>query len=229
MTSLIAPRSGSSAVISRPKLPALSAVERAGRDGVVSHSIPVDIGASHPKPVRKALLILAVIVSGCGRGTNPSPRPSFVLDASKPFVVELGRGSGWRGLDIIRIDQTGSVEMQRVGRDANMESAALRLPAADIEKLVDLINAHQLTSMARTYSDPGVADGTQWVLWIQQSPADKSIYCNNAFPKQITAFAGDLDALLQTAGAGSVVWSAVPRQKALDQQSALWDRIRSAK
>jgi hypothetical protein len=179
--------------------------------------------------MRKILLILAVIVSGCGCGTNPSAPRSFVLDPSKPFVVELGRGRGLHGLDIIRIDQTGSVELQRVKQDASIESAALRLPAADIKKLVDLINAGQLTSMARAYSDPGVADGTQWVLWIQQSPADKSISFNSAFPKQITAFASDLDALLQTAGVGSAVWSAVPRQNAMDQQSALWDRVRSAK
>lgn len=179
--------------------------------------------------MHKTLLILAVIVSGCGRGTNPSPRSSFVLDASKPFIVELGRGSGWRGLDIVRIDQTGSVELQRVKQDASIESAALRLSAAGIKKVVDLINARQLTSMAHTYSDPGIADGTQWVLWIQQSPEDKSIFFNNAFPKQITAFAGDLDALLQTAGAGKAIWSAVPRQRTMDQQLALWDRIRSAK
>jgi hypothetical protein len=183
------------------------------------------------------ILILAVVLAGCDRGgTNsrsqevePDTRPAFVLDGSKPFVIELGRGSGWHGLDVVKIDETGAVRLARVEGRQNPESASLQLSNADVATLVGLINTNRLTSMGRVYSDPRVADGTQWVLWVEQSPSQKSIYFNNSFPSQINAFAGGLDALLQKAGLSAAKWSVMPAQQAQDQQKALWARVEPAR
>ena len=179
--------------------------------------------------MRATLLILAVFLAGCdgcgGSSVEPDSRPAFVLDASKPFVIELGRGSGMRGLDVVRVRETGLVELYRIAGGQNVESASLRLSNADVATLVGLVNSQRLTGMGRTYSDPNVADGTQWILWIEQPPSTKSIYFNNSFPDQITAFAKGLDALLHGAGLATVAWTPVPRQQGREHQAALWARI----
>jgi hypothetical protein len=191
--------------------------------------------------MRLTLLILVAFLVGCGdmstttksgRGkptVEPDTRPAFILDASKPFVIELGRGSGMDGLDIIKVDHTGAVELSRIAAGQNVESASLQLSSADVDTLVGLVNANQMTSMGRTYSIPSLADGTQWVLWIEQSGSEKAIYFNNSFPNQITAYANSLDALLQKAGLNKVKWSPVPQQSGIDQQAALWARIEPAR
>jgi hypothetical protein len=59
--------------------------------------------------MRLTILILAAFLVGCDRDTSktstqtekPDTRPPFVLDPSKPFVIEFGRGSGLQGLDIV--------------------------------------------------------------------------------------------------------------------------------
>jgi hypothetical protein len=176
--------------------------------------------------MRTTLLILVVFLIGCDKGTvEGDPRPAFAIDPSKPFVIELGRGSGMNGLDIVKVDQTGAVELARIAGGQNVESASLRLSSGDTAALVGLVNTNHLTGMSRTYADPRVADGTQWVLWIEQSPSEKAIYFNNSFPSQITAFASELDALLQKAGLKTAKWTPVPKQQGIDQQKALWARI----
>jgi hypothetical protein len=175
------------------------------------------------------LIILAAFLVGCdnaGKQTvTPDTRPAFVLDPSKPFLIELGRGSGWRGLDIVKVDETGTVQLSRIEGRPTAQAASLKLSSADLAALVGLINANQLTSMGRIYSNPRIADGTQWVLWIQQSPSQKSVYFNNSFPNQITAYATGLDALLQKAGLNSAKWSPLPTPQSADRQKALWARI----
>lgn len=194
--------------------------------------------------MRWTLLILAVLLTGCDGGTPTATgdsnrtdtssvehdtRPAFVLDPSQPFVIEFGRGSGRHGLDVVKVDETGFVRLSRVQGHPGTESASLQLSIADIATLVGLVNTNQLTSMGRAYSDPRIADGTQWVLWIEQSPSQKAIYFNNSFPSQINAFARGLDSLLQKAGLSTATWSAVPAQQADAQQTALWARIGSAR
>ena len=82
--------------------------------------------------------------------------------------------------------------------------------------------------MGRTYTLPA-ADGTQWILWIRQSTAEKAIYFNNAFPHEITGFADRLDAMLQNAGLANASWTLITRQQGIAQQAALWDGLRPEK
>jgi hypothetical protein len=181
-------------------------------------------------PVRTLFLIFSTFLGGCDHAppahvVQPDTRPAFALDPSKSFVVEFGRGSGWHGLDIIKVDHSGTVKVSRTTNDHHLESASLKLSRLDLAKLVGLVNTNKLTSLGRTYTDPRIADGTQWVLWIQQGVSEKAIYFNNSFPDEITAFANGLDALLKKAGLNSATWNPVPTQQGIDQQNALWARI----
>jgi hypothetical protein len=190
--------------------------------------------------MRQTLLILAIVLCGCSkRGTTaavgrptvvePDTRPAFALDVSKPFVIELGRGSGLSGLNVVKVSETGVVELHRIAGGANLETTSLRLSDARVKELANLVNSRRLTGMGRSYSDPRVADGTQWVLWIQQLPSEKSIYFNNAFPGEITGFADRLDALLQEASMANASWTPVPEKQGRDEQAALWARIEAPK
>lgn len=179
--------------------------------------------------MRIALLILTALFVGCG-GTSTivveaDTRAPFVLDPSQPFVIELGRGSGQSGLDIVKIDETGAVQLSRSEGRPHPETAALQLSSTALATLVGSVHSHTLTSLGRSYSDPRIADGTQWVLWIEQPPLKKSTYFNNAFPVQITAFASDLDGLLHNAGLGTAKWTALSAPAAASQQQALWARM----
>jgi hypothetical protein len=185
--------------------------------------------------MRLTLLILAVFLVGCDGGNTSTSavetdtRPAFVLDPPRPFVIEFGRGSGLHGLDVVKVDHTGLVQLSRIADGQNVESASLQFSSADVATLVGLVNKNQLTDMGRTYSDPRIADGTQWVLWIEQSPSQKSIHFSNSFPNQITAYANGLDGLLQKVGLSAAKWSPLPAQQGMDQQKELWARIEPAK
>jgi hypothetical protein len=197
------------------------------------HSISFQLTA-----MRIAFLIFVVALLGCNQGppaapnnasgptivVEPDTRPAFVLDASKPFVIELGRGGGLDGYDIVKFDQSGKLELTRRTASGDYDLAALQLTNDEVQALVQLVKTNQLTSMGRMYSDPHIADGSQWILWIEQQPAEKSIYFNNAFPAQITALADGIDALLDKADRQTVSWLPDPEGSA--KQSALSARIR---
>lgn len=184
--------------------------------------------------VRIGLLMIVAILVSCDDGmpaflinknkVDPDPRPAFVLDPSKPFVIEFGRGSGWNGLDIVKLDNNGAVQLTRYEGRPIAESASLKLTAADVTALVDLVNKQKLTSMGRAYYNTAIDDGTQLVLWIEQSHSQKAIYFSNSFPDQIIAFSSGLDAWLDKAGLSTVTWHKFPKTQADIQQKALWAR-----
>jgi len=193
--------------------------------------------------MRPVLLLLIVTLLGCGQRTmptmpgnaassascvvEPDTRPAFALDPAKPFVIELGRGGGLDGLDIVKINETGRVELTQVLGKPIDESAQLQLIAADVSKLVALINSQKITSLGRSYTDPAIADGSQWILWIEQSPHEKAIFFNNSFPPQLMKFVEELDAVLEKNGLNSVAWKPAPQPQTSLQHQALWGRIQS--
>jgi hypothetical protein len=156
---------------------------------------------------------------------KPDTRPAFALDASKPFVIELGRGGGLGGLDIARFDSTGAAEFHRAAARQDAEVTTLRLSPVDVKGLIDLANRLHLTGMGRSYSG-GFIDGTQWLLRIEQGQMEKAVIFDNWFPTEIRQFAAALDAALTRAGLSIATWRAVPRRQEADYQKALWDRIR---
>lgn len=177
-------------------------------------------------PIARALLLfLSCFVIGCSDFTSvPDDRSSFEIDANKPFVIEFGRGSGMHGLDIIRVDHSGQANLTRFERRATPDSTTLQLTDQQVKKVIAFANTSRLTSLAKSYMT-NVEDGTQSVLWIEQGTSQKAIYFNNAFPKEITTFADQLDGILNEAGLPNATWTAAPIEEAKERHAALWKRV----
>ena len=44
----------------------------------------------------------------------PDPKPPWAIDTSRPWSIEVGRGSGWNGLNAVKIDNDGTVVLHRL-------------------------------------------------------------------------------------------------------------------
>jgi hypothetical protein len=189
---------------------------------------------------RTWMIVLVVAIVGCSdsvekddRGhVERDDRPAFTIDPTQPFWLEFGRGSGWHGLDIVKIDQTGRAVLQRMNsehrNDAAVlpwEVATLRLSREALAEVLKAVESNGLTGLHKGYHQD-IADGTQWVLWIKQGEREKSVYFNNSFPPAITGFAAQLDAILVRAGLDKVTWEPVPEQEARQHERELWDSIK---
>jgi hypothetical protein len=157
---------------------------------------------------------------------------AFTIDRTQPFWLEFGRGSGWHGLNTVKLDQTGRVLLHRMKytREENVivqswEVATLQLPQEQLAEVVKAVESNNLMGLHKAYHDKNIADGTQWVLWIKQGDQEKSVYFNNTFPKEITAFAKQLDAILARAGLDKAAWQPVPKQQSRQHERELWDSI----
>jgi hypothetical protein len=195
--------------------------------------------------MRRSLVIVIVlaVATGCSGRVEKDDRPAFTIDRTQPFWLEFGRGSGWHGLDTVKIDQTGRVVLHRMKstRQENLnvlswevatlqvlswEVATLQLPPEVVAEVLKAVESNRLMGLHRAYRDDKIADGTQWVLWIKQGEREKSVYFDNSFPRAITAFAEQVDAILARAGLNKVAWQPVPERESRQHEKELWDSIR---
>jgi hypothetical protein len=177
--------------------------------------------------MKRLVLFLTALVVGCSdrvemgsvveKGSErveTDDRPAFTIDRGKPFWLEIGHGGHKGGLDTIKIDQTGKVILHRTSRrqrpdgsyDLICEVATLQLSPEALVEVLKSVDANNLMAMGKAYYRMGWADGTQWILWIWQGEQEKAVYCDNSFPKAITEFAEQLDALLGRAGLENATW-----------------------
>jgi hypothetical protein len=168
--------------------------------------------------------VMALILSGCNGATK--------VDPEQPFRIEFGRGNGWHGLDTVSMTADGKVVLYRQGiercddtRYQYWETTSLSLPNESVGEVLAAIEKEGLMQLDREYHG-GVADGTQRVFWLQQGANQKSIYCDNNFPKAMTRFAESLDAILARNGLGDATWERVPDSRARDHEKDLWKSIR---
>src|SRR5687767_12389306 len=157
---------------------------------------------------RSLVIVFALAVVGCSDRVDSDrvekdDRPAFTIDRAQPFRLEFGRGSGWHGLDTVKLDETGRFVVHRMKStrqdDVNVlswEGATLQWPREAVAEVLKSVESNGLMRLHRVYHDPDIADGTQWVLWIKQGEREKSVYFNNSFPAEITRFAEQLDATL---------------------------------
>ena len=122
------------------------------------------------------------------------PKRPFILNKEKSFTIQFGRGSGWKGIELIKIDNKGNVHLHKL----NGEHTQFDLTAEELDAIVESANSEKLTELKRKYVDEDIRDGTQWLLWIRQNGKQKTAYFSNQFPKQITDFAKTVDAQLRT-------------------------------
>ena len=157
--------------------------------------------------------------------TIPSKTPAFTVDPTKDFHFELGRGSGWMGLDTIAFGRDGVVTLYKQQRpEARWQSATLRLDAPAVGRLFETVRAEGIMKMAAAYH-ADAHDGTQWVLWIKQADHTKSICFNNHFPQAVRRLAAVMDAELIAAGLATVRWKKVPPKEFRLHEKPLWNSL----
>ena len=155
---------------------------------------------------RRLAIVVACAVVGCSGSVERDDRPAFTIDSSQPFRLEFGRGSGWDGLNTVKIDQTGQAVLHRMKSERredvtvlSWEVATLQLSPEALAEALQAVESNDLMGLHRAYHED-IADGTQWVLWIKQGEREKSVYFNNRFPSAISAFAQQLDGVLRGPG-----------------------------
>lgn len=175
-------------------------------------------------------LVLASVVTALSREfplarITPSKTEAFVVDPTKAFHFEFGRGSGLSGLDTIAFDLDGVVQIYQQRREGSWQTGTLKLDPDSIQRIFDTIKNEDIMKMPAVYH-ADVLDGTQWVLWLTQGAHSKAIYFNNYFPAEIRRLAKLLDAELESAGLPNVRWKQVARAESGLHQKALWNSIK---
>lgn len=185
---------------------------------------------------RRRWLLIAFALTAVGGGVYflavRHDSPAFTIDHTQPFWLEFGRGSGWHGLNTVKVDQTGRVVLHRMKSDRQQdvtvlswEVATLQLSPEELAEVLKAVESNGLMGLRKEYQKD-IHDGTQWVLWIKQGEREKSVYFNNNFPGSITAFAEQLDAILARAGLDKVTWQPVPERASRQHERELWDSIK---
>jgi len=172
-------------------------------------------------------LSVMALLAGCSKVSTPDVNPPFAVDPRQPFHLEFGRGSGWHGLRVFILDESGLARVSRGPLDAagTWQQTQLQLPSKLVDEVVADINSEKLTHLARTYTDVGVEDGTQWVFLLVQGSHRKVIYFDNNFPEAIKRFSSEVDGVLDRAGIAGADWK--PAERSLDKN--LWDAVAERK
>jgi hypothetical protein len=108
--------------------------------------------------------------------TVPAKGPAFVVDPARDFHFELGRGSGWHGLETVAFGRDGVLTLFRQHRQAGWQRSALKLNVEAIARIFAVVNSEGIMKMPSSYQHTLIEDGTQWVLWISQDGMSKAIY-----------------------------------------------------
>jgi hypothetical protein len=147
------------------------------------------------------------------------------LDTAQPYRIELGRGSGWHGLDTVQIRDDGIVILHRLTPPGDAwETATLVLPQQSVTRVLNAVEENRLLSLEKAYHG-GVEDGTQWVFRVQHGDQEKAVYCNNFFPEPIVQFAATLDQVLAENGLEGVAWHRVAYLGRRMHERELWSSI----
>jgi len=178
-----------------------------------------------PKPI--PILALLSLLLACALTAFSNSTTPFPIDPEKPFHLEFGRGSGWHGLSVVILDESGQTILSREGstfRDGviyqDWSTTEITLPHDLIREIASAVNANAIITLNKSYSGH-VYDGTQWVFLIAQGNNQKAVYFDNKFPSAITRFAKSLDEILARGGLPKADWKSGGR--ALDQ--TLWKSI----
>ena len=147
----------------------------------------------------------------------------LTFSSSLPFRISLGRGSGLYGLETIAIDENLLAVVHRE-TSAGWETCRVELTINEWGAIVDAIEQNNLFSLDRAYH-ANVADGTQWVLWIEQNGQSKTVYCNNFFPDQIRKFADEIDIVFDIDD-DLLEWKSVPDKLIGNHDNRLWAAIK---
>jgi|SRR5579859_6489156 len=145
------------------------------------------------------------------------------INRDQAFLIEFGRGSGWHGLNTVKILDDGTVILYRQTR-TGWETAQTSLSPESVARVLDDVEKNGLLELKRAYHED-IADGTQWVLRLKQGATEKAVYFNNSFPSEITHFATDLDNVLAE-NAPDMTWHRVAYLGERKHERELWESIK---
>ena len=184
------------------------------------------------------LLVVSLTFAGCGGvikqdsgdgsfdlalvSSEIDNRAVMDFKPDKPFHLEFGRGSGWHGLEVVKLNEKGLLETYEFSPDYRRGVCLLEPDV--IREVAGWLVENNVFEMNKAYS-AGVNDGSQWIIWIKQNGVEKSVYFDNYFPKAIQNFATSLDAKMKTFKMEYADW--VGPREGSDYQKAIWASIRS--
>jgi hypothetical protein len=142
------------------------------------------------------------------------------------FEFQFGRGSGWHGLDVVRITSDGSASYEYQSESDVWRRKVFEIDADVLEALREKINSVNVMDMQRSYSNPSIADGTQWCLLVRIDGRTKSVYFNNKFPDEIRNLAAFVDETILEPFADPVDAVTVPSWHHRKHETPLWTSIR---
>jgi hypothetical protein len=151
---------------------------------------------------------------------TPHPNPNT------PWRVAFGRGSGWHGLNTVKVTSDGTVILHRYSpdrSDTHWKTATLNLSPTAVAEVLASVEENRLLGLQKEYRDEHISDGTQWVFLFQQGEYQKSVFFDNEFPRAIRRFAKDVDRILAANGSEQVVWQ--PAGSSRQHERELWDSI----
>jgi hypothetical protein len=127
---------------------------------------------------RRLLLVVAVTFGIFAFGTYVyleyfAPRETLPPDETWEF--QFGRGSGWHGLDLLRITSDGRSEFEFQTDVGAWQRKTFVVPNEQIDALRQKINALGILDLDKTYHG-NVQDGTQWCLLIKTEGKARSFY-----------------------------------------------------
>jgi hypothetical protein len=166
-----------------------------------------------------AVLLFATALSGCGERRGPP------ITADATFEFQLGQGSGWHGLDLLKIPADGMAVYEYQPQRGKWFRKRFSVDKGRLEALIEKIKALNILDMERWYTS-GIADGTQWCILIKSGGQQKSIYCDNKFPQPIKDLAAFVHETIIEPLGGRVEAVVVPEREHHNHEKEIWASIR---
>ncbi len=147
------------------------------------------------------------------------------IPADEKFDLQFGRGSGWHGLDLLRITSDGRAEYEYQADHGEWRRKTFVVPEHQLTKLRQEITELNPWGMDRAYHR-NVADGTQWCFLVRIDGKSKSVYFDNNFPNAIRRFADVIDQTVLVPFADPVEAEVVPQRHHRKHEKEIWASIR---
>lgn len=149
----------------------------------------------HPGELTELVGLIGVI--GIAEVVDARRTPRWPLALDESWTLELGRGSGRTGLDVASVEASGEVSVTTWSGERRQH--VVRRTTIAPEVLREALETLAPTELKHRFREPGVMDGTQWVLQVHQGERVHTVYCDNRLPRRLREFADWLDEALEAA------------------------------
>ena len=169
------------------------------------------------------ILVLAVTAASFAFSFFRTERETLPPDSK--FEFQFGRGSGWHGLDLLRITSNGQAEYEFQTTAGEWRRKTFLVPEKQIVDLREAINDLGILDLRKSYHGD-VADGTQWCLLIKEEGKARSFYFDNSFPAPIQKLADFVDRTILEPFADPIEGKLVPARHHREHEKEIWASVR---